>query len=409
MTETKKVIIFSVAYYPKFVGGAEVAVKEITDRLDPAEYEFHLLTLRLDKSLPSYEKIGNVSIYRLGFAGKMKELADSLRFPLHLNKYLYPFLSAWFGYKLSKKINFDLSWSIMANYSGFGALFFKWLKPKIPMLLTLQEGDPIEYITKESLRVRIGNRGFSVRMFMYPILKKIFEQADTLQAISTYLAKFGKSMGFKGEPIVVPNGVDARKFDIAFSQEEKMEIREGLKLKEDDIALVTTSRLVIKNGVGDVIKSLALLPQHIKFIIFGEGYLKPELQTLVKELGVEERVKFMGFLPHSQMPKMIKACDIFIRPSLSEGFGNSFIEAMAARVPVIATLEGGIADFLVNNITGYVCQKENPESIRDTVLRIQKDPNRQSVIDNAYKMAVEKYDWSLVASRMQNIFENIKK
>ncbi len=404
----KKVLIFSVAYYPRFVGGAEVAVKDITDRLESDDFEFHLLTLCLDKKLPRYEKIGNVNVYRLGFVGNLRESADSLKFPLHLNKYLYPFLSAWFGYKLSRRIKFDFTWAIMANYSGFGALFFKWLKPKIPMLLTLQEGDPIEYITKESLRVRIGKIEISVRGLMYPIFKKIFEKADFLQAISTYLAKFGKSMGFRGEPVVVPNGVDVSLFTKEMESEKRQKIRKEFGLGEADVALVTTSRLVIKNGVGDVIQALTLLPQNIKFVVFGEGYLESNLKNQVSNLKIEDRVIFKGYVDHKEMPEYLKACDIFIRPSLSEGFGNSFIEAMAARVPVIATLEGGIADFLVDNITGYVCQKENPESIRSAVLRIQNDPNRQAVIDNAYKMAVEKYDWSLVARQMQQIFENIK-
>src|SRR5262245_6600276 len=105
--ESKKVLIFSVTYYPKLVGGDVVAVKEITDRLDPNEFEFHLLTLRFDKNLPKEEKIGNVFVHRLGFVGEMKESADSLKFPLHYNKYLYPFIAASKAFVLSRKNNFS--------------------------------------------------------------------------------------------------------------------------------------------------------------------------------------------------------------------------------------------------------------------------------------------------------------
>ncbi len=403
MKEAQKILIFSVAYYPKFVGGAEVAVKEITDRLSPDAWEFHLLTLRLDKTLPKYEKIGNVHVYRLGFAGRMKESADSLRFPLHYNKYLYPFLSAWYALKLSKKHQFKMTWAIMANYSGFGALFFKWFRPKIPMLLTLQEGDPIEYIKK-----RVG--------VLYPIFKQIFKKTDAIQAISTYLANFGKSMGFEGEPVVVPNGVDVSLFTKDLDRETREQTRQSLGLSKDDVGVVTTSRLVIKNGVGDVISALALLPEKYKFVVFGEGYLEKDLRLKIKDLKLEERVLLKGFLPHKDMPRMLKACDIFIRPSLSEGFGNSFIEAMAARLPVVATREGGIADFLFDpnssgydsqvGQTGYVCEKENPESIKDAILRAASDPSRDEVIENAYKMAIGKYNWEVVVSDMKNVFED---
>jgi len=63
----KKILIFSLAYYPKHIGGAEVAIKEITDRLSPEDYEFHLVCNRYDSTLPKKEKIGGVMVYRIGF------------------------------------------------------------------------------------------------------------------------------------------------------------------------------------------------------------------------------------------------------------------------------------------------------------------------------------------------------
>jgi len=66
MNNKKKILIFSTAYCP-FVGGAEVAVKEITDRLGE-DFEFDMITARLDNSLPRYEKIGNVDVHRVGFS-----------------------------------------------------------------------------------------------------------------------------------------------------------------------------------------------------------------------------------------------------------------------------------------------------------------------------------------------------
>jgi glycosyltransferase involved in cell wall biosynthesis len=328
----KKVLIFSVTYYPKLVGGDVVAVKEITDRLSPKEYEFHLITIRFDKNLPKEEKIGNVFVHRLGFVGEMKESTDSLCFPLHYNKYLYTFTGAWKAIRLHKKHGFSLMWGITANYAGFAALFFKLLRPKIPFLLTLQEGDPFAHYKK---RVSI----------LYPLHKMIFKKADNIQTISNYLAEWAKKMGFKNEPKVIPNGVDTKLFTQEVSFDERSKIRTDLGLDKEDVALVTTSRLVIKNGLADVIKALPNLGENIKFVIFGEGYLEQKLKLEARSLNLEDRVIFKGFVSHGEMPKYLKACDIFIRPSLSEGFGNSFIEAMAARLPVIATRVGGIADF----------------------------------------------------------------
>lgn len=407
MQKPKKILIFSVTYFPNLVGGDVVAVKEITDRLPEQEFEFHLLTLRFDKNLPKQEKIGNVYVYRLGFVGEIKEAADSYRFPLHYNKYLFTILAPIKAIFLSRKIKFDLSWSIMANYAGFAALFFKLLKPKIPFLLTLQEGDPFEHSKR-----RVG--------ILFPLFKMIFTKADAIQAISKYLADWGRDMGHRGGIDIVPNGVDIKRFDIEISKLERIKIRQEIGLGEGDIALVTTSRLVVKNAVGDVIAALPHLPSNIKFVIFGEGDLGESLELGAKSLGVEERVVFDGFLMHDEMPKYLKACDIFIRPSLSEGFGNSFIEAMAARLPVIATPVGGIPEFLEDPTspyglhgagaqTGYFCEPQNPESIAKTVRRVIDDVGTNRVVDNAHKMVKEKYDWDLIAERMKKVFNGLIK
>ncbi|MDP2947119.1 MAG: glycosyltransferase family 4 protein, partial [Nanoarchaeota archaeon] len=119
------------------------------------------------------------------------------------------------------------------------------------------------------------------------------------------------------------------------------------------------------------------------------------------------RVIFMGYVEHSVLNKYLKACDIFIRPSLSEGFGNSFIEAMTCKIPVIVTPVGGITDFLIDNKTGYFCKPENSESIAKTIKKVISDPNKSRIIENAYNMVLQKYDWNLIAQQMLAIFDNI--
>ena len=68
----KKILIFSLVYYPRYIGGAEVAIKEITDRISPSDIEFDMVTLRSHKDLPKAEKIGNVNVYRVGLLNHKK-------------------------------------------------------------------------------------------------------------------------------------------------------------------------------------------------------------------------------------------------------------------------------------------------------------------------------------------------
>ncbi len=372
-TTPKRILIFSLTYYPRRIGGAEVAIKEITDRLSQNEYEFDMVTLHLDGDLPAYEKIGNVNVYRVG-----------------RGKYFFTMMAAKKAASLHKERKYDAVWSMMANYAGFAALFFKMRHAKTPFILSLQEGDPIDYIKK---RVR----------FVYPLFKKIFTKADVIQTISNYLADFARDMGGKNI-IVVPNGVDVARFSARISTREN-EIGKAV----EDVFLVTASRLVLKNAVSDIVKALKFLPQNVKLLVCGTGYEEKSLRALVEKLSLGGRVVFKGFVPQKDLPAYLRTCDIFVRPSLSEGFGNSFIEAMAARIPVVATPVGGIVDFLSDKKTGLFCAVSEPKDLAKKVEIYMRDINlREEIIDNAFLMVKEKYDWNLIARDMkEKVFDKI--
>ncbi|MEK7201158.1 MAG: hypothetical protein AAB737_00800, partial [Patescibacteria group bacterium] len=107
----KKILIFSLQYYP-FVGGAEVAIKEITDRISLDEYEFHMVTSRFDSTLPKTEKIGNVTVHRIGLATKSPNIADLKKMPLHFNKFLFQLLAVPHALALHRKHHFDMTWAM---------------------------------------------------------------------------------------------------------------------------------------------------------------------------------------------------------------------------------------------------------------------------------------------------------
>lgn len=399
----KKILIFSVAYVP-YVGGAELAIKEITDRLDESEFEFDLITLRFDRSLPKQEKIGRINIHRIGFTKDKPTMADLVKFPLKLNKLFFPITACLKASRLNRKNKYEATWGMMAAYAGFAALFFKITNPKTSFLLTLQEGDPIDYIKKQ------------VRL-VYPIFKKIFTKADFIQSISNYLAGFAREMGFKGSLEVVPNAVNVAHFSKKYETAELLELQKKLDKRDGDFFIITTSRLVLKNAIDDIIQSLQYLPDKVSFIILGDGPDLEKLKDLTKKLALENRVKFLGQIDHKEMPKYLKISDVFIRPSLSEGLGNSFLEAMAAGLPVIATPVGGIPDFLFDPVanpdkepTGLFCRVRDPKSIAEKVTLLLNDRElKNRLIENGEKLVREKYDWNLIAQKMGIIFNKLIK
>lgn len=398
----KKVLIFSLNYYPRFIGGAEVAIKEITDRISPEEVEFHMVTLRFDTNLPKVEQVGNVLVHRIGPVRKDPSIADLKKFPLHVNKHLYQVLAAWEAGKLHKKYEYDGIWAMMAHSCAIPAGLFKKQHPEVKYLLTLQEGDPPEYIERMMKPV-------------WPLFKQGFTSADALQPISTFLKRWGRRMGFEGEAKVIPNAVDTARFAKVQAPEEVAAMRAKLGKKEGDVFVVTTSRLVHKNAVDDVINALPLLPENVSFLIYGIGPDEEKLKKMARELGVEKRARFMGQIGHDKMPLMLAACDIFTRPSRSEGMGNSFVEAFAAGLPVIATQEGGIADFLFDEkrdpekeTTGWAVDADSPEQIAAAVKDIMARPEKvREVTKTAKELALSRYSWDLIAGDMRQLFDEL--
>ena len=398
----RRILIFSLAYYPRYVGGAEVAVKEITDRIDSSEYVFDMVTLR--KQAPDFERVGNVNVCRVGAPWFGRNTKSSRVMPL--SKLLFPFTAFFKALKLARKQPYDAVWPIMASYAGFAAYLFKLVHPKVPMVLTIQEGDNFER------REGIFKWAFA----------KIFKSADRITAISQFLADWSRQMGAKCPVEIIPNGVDYRIFSSENTAND-ISLKEKLGKKSDDILLVTASRLVHKNAVDDIVSALQYLPANIKLLVLGAGALEDDLKAqaiklklnstdgepadLNGKLAGSNRVLFVGFVPHSDLPKYLKASDIFVRPSRTEGLGNSFLEAMAAGIPVIATPVGGIPDFLKDGETGLFCEVDNPRSIAQKVEKLLKDKeSREYIVKNARKMVEEKYQWKSIADRMKAVFDS---
>lgn len=392
----KKILIFSLHYYPKHIGGAEVAIKEITDRIQADDIEFHMVCLRMDATLPKVEKVGKVLVHRIGFSKNNPSMKELKEFPLHLNKAFFQLTAFLKAVSLHRKYHYDATWAMMAHSCGIPAGLFKTFFPKVKYVLTLQEGDPPEYIERK------------MRVFG-PLFRRGFTSADVIQTISTFLGVWARHMGFTGPLELIPNAVNTKHFSKTYDSEELAVLQGALGIMDGDTALITTSRLVHKNGIDDVIKSLPLLSPKVKFIIAGIGPDEAMLIELVKKEQVESRVIFAGQISHELLPKYLKACHIFIRPSRSEGMGNSFVEAMAAEIPVIATQEGGIADFLFDMKrnpdkapTGFAVDKDTPGQIAEQVKYIMANPEKvKEIVATAKKMAFEKYDWNLIAKNMR--------
>src|SRR3989344_7903810 len=192
----KRILIFSLAYYPNFVSGAEAAIKEITDRIDPKDIEFHMITLLFDKTQNRKEVIGNVNVHRVGFGGA------------YFSKILFIPLAALMARRLDKKYHFNGLWAMM-TYMLLPVVFSRIIGVRAPHILSLQDGDPYEKVFK---------RWFILPLV--PILDYGFRTAAIVQVISAYLGTWPAKRGYRGLIEVIYDGANPRDLkDVALPEE----------------------------------------------------------------------------------------------------------------------------------------------------------------------------------------------
>ncbi|MDD5430708.1 MAG: glycosyltransferase family 4 protein [Candidatus Pacebacteria bacterium] len=392
LQEKPRIAAFSLAFSP-FEGGAEVAAREIIKQLPG--YSFSIFTYKFDEAWPEKESEANYEIIRVG-RGKR----ENGKYGRILDKIAYVHKAWQEAEKSHKKGNFKAIWAIMASYGGIAALFFKLRHPEIPMLLTVQEGDSERHL----IFGKFGLVGF--------FGKWIIKKADFIQAISNYLKNFAAKRGARCPIKVIPNGVNMELFGKKYSDEELNSLRKNTEIT-DEYVIVTTSRLVYKNGADILIGAVGILKKRIpnlKCLIIGDGPERHKLEVQSEKLGIKKNVLFLGQMKQEDTVAYLKIADVFVRASRSEGLGNSFLEAMAAGIPVIGTPVGGITDFLSDGKTGLVTEPENHEMLADKILELVRDKHiRKQIVANGQDLIRRNYTWDSIGEKFREIFSKLIK
>jgi glycosyltransferase involved in cell wall biosynthesis len=378
----KRVLILSTAYLP-LLGGSELAIKNITDRI--TDYEFDVITTRPRSNLAPVERVGNVRVFRVG--GKLE------LFSFLVPKAFLPLRMAWRAHKLHRKNPYTFMHAYQASQAAGAAWLLKFFYPRLPLILTLQEG---KELNKQSWLTQFFRRLLIVR-------------ADRMTAISNYLKKYVQQLRPRMPVEVIPNGVDQDIFSGALPEHKISQLRQVLRIPDNHRIVLSISRLVEKNGVGDLIRAMEHIHarQAVTLLLVGSGQDEAPLRELARTIKGAQIV-FTGRVDPGLLPLYMRLSDVFVRPSLSEGLGNSFLEAMAARIPVVATPVGGIPDFLTDGETGLYCVPGNSRDIAEKISRILGDDVlAQKLVHNGYNLVQERYRWDDIALRMKSLYDTI--
>ena len=162
--------------------------------------------------------------------------------------------------------------------------------------------------------------------------------------------------------------------------------------------VIQACRMVEKKGLHTTLKAFAqvrLRFPNAKLVLAGDGPLQSELQGLVKKMGLQEAVRFPGFLSQDELRNCMEQSHLFVHPSQTaadgnrEGVPNSMLEAMACGLPVVATRHGGIPEAVEHGVTGRLADEKNATAIANLMEEYFKHPERLADEGEAARLSIE--------------------
>lgn len=341
----KKVVILS-AFATPFRSGAEACAEEVAAQLKD-KYDITIVTSRMRKNLPYMDTLeSGVKVWRVGLGYRF-------------DKWLYPFLAP----RAAKALKPDIVHAVLETFAGLALKRYRGTGSKI-------------------LTCQTTNRTF--------LKKPIIKSADIVTAISSPLVLIANDCGKDAH--LIPNGIRLQELKAAKKNHAKNHQR-----------VLFVGRLEPMKGIDTLLRAFAKVPKATLRIV-GDGSERSRLEMMTIELGIADRVTFIGRVPPARVAVECAEAGIFCGLSRSEALGNVFLEAQAAGCAVIATRVGGIPDIVSHKETGFLIEPNNVEAAADALRHLLTDESfRQRLADAGQKHA-EGYDWPVIAQKYEQIW-----
>ncbi|MFQ6089798.1 MAG: glycosyltransferase [Candidatus Methanofastidiosia archaeon] len=376
-------------------GGQIVYVLELSKHLGKLGLNVDVYTRKFE-DYPTFERVSrDVRIVRIP-CGEQEFIPKEMLFE-HLDE----FVSNTLKFFERRNLNYDV---IHSHYWDSGYVALK-LSEKLGMKF---------YHTSHSLgalkRKRLGALGGGRYRFELRISREreIFEKAkfiivSTPQEANDYENYYRIS---KSKVKVIPPGVDTERFNPSGFENSKLPKN----------AIFSLSRIDPRKGLEFLIKAFFEVSKRIdSHLIIGGGSKNPgdietseleRLKNLVEKFGLEEKVEFTGYIPDKLVPAYYRGSRIFVVPSPYEPFGLTILEAMSSKTPVVVTKFGG-SRFIVNDgKDGFLVDPQNTKEFSKVILQLLEDDHlHEKVSEKAFEKVRKKYQWSAVAKRHLELYE----
>ncbi len=207
---------------------------------------------------------------------------------------------------------------------------------------------------------------------------------------------------------VVPGGVDTDRFGLAITQKE---CRERLGWPDDRPIILSVRRLARRMGLERLLEAVGRIRQEIPdvlVLIVGKGPLRSELEARIKEIGLSNHVRLLGFLPEGDLPMAYRAADLSIVPTTAlEGFGLTTVESLAAGTPVIVTPSGGLPEVVQDLSEELVCDGVHASDIAERLVPALRGELQLPSEEACRAYAKARFDWKRIAEKTRAVYEEV--
>lgn len=245
------------------------------------------------------------------------------------------------------------------------------------------------------------------------LMTGILQCADLIIANSSYTKQSLLNTKLKGLNIeVVHPGVEA---DFFAKGDEGPKLHRKLGLNGDKIVL-TVANLVPRKGQDVIIKAFPSILERVpnaKYVIVGAGKYENHLQSLVRELRLQEAVLMFGCVTDRDLRGYYQMCDVFAMPGRQvgvqvEGYGSAFLEASACAKPVIGGKSGGAKEAIVDGVTGLLVDGENPNEVAQAIVKLLRDEGlARKMGQHGRSWVKEELSWPVHTNKVQALLEQI--
>jgi len=238
--------------------------------------------------------------------------------------------------------------------------------------------------------------------FKKTVSRLVLNSADAVIALTDDM-KNEVQKNCKKNIIVIPNGISLGKY----KELPKQVIRDKFKIHPDEKIIVFVGSLRPVKGLKYLIEAFKIINKKnpmARLFLVGDGPERHSLEDIAEKDGLKAKVNFIGQIENDEIPKYMAAADIFVLPSLSEGFPGVVLEAMASGLPIVATKVRGLPEIVKDGENGFLVEPENPGQIAEKALALLGGDKLREKISNNNKEKAKGYSWEKVIDKIEKAY-----